>query len=178
MAPAQHSTLKEGPYQAALAEIAAEQAQDYRQNTVPLIRRTIRAVQDQGSPQMLDRAASLAQGGALAEFEPQIAAGLRTQGSRLPMADTAMRTAAAKGTALAGFGARQGQKDAQLKGMETMLSVTRGQGGQALQGLSQVAGQAQDMGIRKAEADMTNALGAGQGIGTAAGMIGYGLMKR
>lgn len=175
MAPAQHTTLKEGPYQAALAEIAASQEQQYEQRTVPLIRETINTVRGMDSATNLDRAGGLAMGGAMATLDPQIAAGERSvrlagDGGRLPMAATALRTAAARGTAVAGFGARTGQKEAQLGGLGTMLGVTRGQSGPALAGLAQVAGSAQQLGEQQAEANFTNSTALGQGIGAAAGL--------
>lgn len=190
MAPAEHTTLKEGPFQAALADIAASENSHFKQFTVPLIREGIDLAQKSGSASMIDRAGSTAASGVLDDAMTQVKGAVRGLGlsgsgagagsGASLAADVAGRSAIAEGVGQAGFGARFGQRSAHLQGVQGGLALARGQQAEGQAGLGQIAGQQQRLAEQKVQANILGASAVGDGLGQAAGAgIGYfGLRKR
>lgn len=187
MAPAEHTTLKEGPYQAALADIAVSENQHFKDFTLPLVKQGIDLAEGSGSKSMIDRAGATASDAVLADAMPQVKGGLRqlslggagTGGGASVMGDALARSAVAGGAGRAGFGARFGQRSAQLAGIEGGLALARGQQAEGQAGLGQIAGQQQQLGEQSIQADMASSAALGQGLGTAAGLgLSYGMMRR
>lgn len=177
------TTLKESPYQRALAEIAEAENAKFRSGTLPLIDQSIRMTQKQGSGMMMDRAAGIASSGVMAKAEPVLGEQLRGVtmaggAPRLAMFDASRRAALAGATSGANFGARFGQQTGMFQGLESSLGMLRGEQSGSRADLAEVAGTAQSRAMGRLSQEMATDAAIGEGVGTAAGMAAYGLWNR
>ncbi len=181
---------QETEQQKAMATLAVERLADYKKRWLPLQQEMLGRVQDMGKPDSFERkklAGKVATDNAVAFAD----AGTKTQGvlsemgaapgsSKAKLAMTGLGDDQATSKAMGLTAGDQSIDDAYLQGLSTIAALGRGQGGQAMKGMQQIANQsgleAQYDAERSAAKRAGNAqlIGNIAGIGLTAGIQGMG----
>lgn len=187
MAPAQHTTMKESPYDKALAEIGAEKFALYKRDVVPIENRFIAGTRRLDNPVTMARVADMAQSGIKEQYAPMMRQkldqeaqmGAGASSGRGLMQRTALGNAGATASGTAAFGARTGLRDTKIRGLENIIGIGNEQGSQAQTALADVANTSSALAKQRAVNNWEGAQAANTALGNMAGLgVGYALNQR
>lgn len=171
--------VKETSQQRAFAELAAKRFADYRQRWLPLQRQLMSDVQEMGRADSTERVeaagkaaadTSIRFGEAKGKLESSMTSGGAGPGSgKFKMAQAGLATDEATSKGLGMAAADSAIDDAYLQGLASIAAMGRGQSGQAVQGMGNVASMSGRQAAQDAEMALQGRMGRAQMYGQLAG---------
>jgi hypothetical protein len=180
--PAEHSTMKESPMEKAMGQMSIENEDRYKKMFLPAFSRYVKGVKQSGSPESINRASGLATSGTISDMVPKFNEGTRSAalGGVAPNSG-AMMMGIAKGRGTMGgalgssaFGAKMGQRESYLTGLQNAVGIGKQQSSTAQKSLADVASMAQQRAQNNIEMDMAQ---TGAGAGALGALGGYALSQ-
>lgn len=164
----------------ALGQMSMENEGRYNAMYRPAFQRYVSDIRELGSKRDIGRAGALASAGIVSDMAPKYNEGMRSASIAGAAPNSgALMMGAANGRAdmattmgNAAFGAKMGQRNAYLSGLQNAVGIGKQQSSTAQQSMADVAGLAQDRAEKNIAMDMAQAGGAGSAFGA---LVGYGL---
>lgn len=180
--PAEHSTMKESPMERELGRISMENETRYNALYRPAFKQYVQGARQLGSPGAIKMAGGLAASGVTGDLTPKLqsaqrgalTSGLSPNSGAFVMNAATNRGTLAKATGNATFGAKMGQRGANLSALQNAVGIGKQQSSAAQQGIADVANMAQQRAENNIQSDMIQSAGLGGAVGEMAGYYGLG----
>jgi hypothetical protein len=173
---------RESPFEKATADISESKLKVYMTDIRPVENQYMARVGEMNDPAQADLAAGMAESGVARKFDPVVRkeardmalSGAAPNSGAFMARQTALRASGAEALSTAGIGARMGQKQRYMSGLQTIVGMGNNQASEAQATMADLAGQeaeraSMDLRVR---ANDRAALGSAVGMAAGAGVRG------